>query len=299
MVLFGALEYSNIGGKMLEHKIIDLQNSGLNMGISKDFIFIRNGKNMLKYDLDKYSKVTDTQILKKDGKARSFFIIGNRIYLRDFCELYELNCNDMKITRTWKLGENLSSDISAETGDKDNIYACIRGGKITKIDIKTGEYKQYQISDSSIWEIISHNQSIYLGNLNGELIVLDNNMSILQRKQIHKKNIYSILVHKKTIYTLSQDKSLTATDINKLDTILAAKNAISNISKILGIYKDKLFTSNPNRNEITVWNANDLKNIQTIQFPTGGLNSNGVIMEKNNIYGSNNSGIYFLDIDKL
>jgi hypothetical protein len=117
---------------MVQSKIIDLKNNELNMGLSKDFIFIRNGKNMLKYALDKNNKTMDTQILKKDGKARSFFIVGNRIYLRDFCDLYEMNYGNLEIIRSWKLGENLSSDICSETGNKDNIYACIRGGENNK-----------------------------------------------------------------------------------------------------------------------------------------------------------------------
>jgi len=63
---------------MSQYKIIDLQNNGLNMRIYKNNIFIRNCKNMLKYDLENNNKILEKEIFKKDGKARSFFIIDSQ-----------------------------------------------------------------------------------------------------------------------------------------------------------------------------------------------------------------------------
>ena len=279
------------------NKIISLENNGLNMEILKNDIYVRNGKNMLKYDLISFNKTMEKQILNKDGMARSFFINGNKLYLRDFCDLYELNCNSMETLRTWKLGENLSSDICSENGDKNNIYACIRGGNIIKIDIKTGKYKNYLISNSSMWDIIVNKNFIYVVNTEGQLIQIDgNNMSIIQTKNVHRKNIYSIIIHKNVLYTVSQDKALIATDSRNLDTLCIAKNVMNNMSIIIGIFNNKLVTSNPNRNEITIWNINDLSVNKIIEFPTY---RNGVIIHKNAIYGSNKNGIYKLDIENI
>ena len=255
---------------------------------------------MLKYDLIEFTEKTSVQIYKKDGKARSFFIYKNKIYLRDFCDLYELNCDTLEILRTWKLGENLSSNICAENCGDDKVYACIRGGKIAVIDLENGSFKQYPISDFSMWNIISYGSEIYVGCVNGELIELNkNNMSIKRRKQIHKKNIYSLLIQKDIIYTVSQDSSLIATDVKHLETIFIVKKAISNMSKILGIYDTKLVTSNPNRKEITIWDTKDLTLKQAVSFPTGGLNSNGIVMKDNIIYGSSQDGIYAIDIQEI
>jgi hypothetical protein len=176
----------------------------------------------------------------------------------------------------------------------------LEGGKIIKIDIKTGKYKQHQISDASIWDIIVDNNSIYAVNTNGELLEIDGeNMKIVQKKKIHKKNIYSLMIYKNILYTSSQDKALIATDNRNFETVCIAKNAINNMSKIIGVYNGMLIASNPDRNEITAWNIPDIKIIQTIQFQTGGLNNYGIIMSKNTVYGSNNDGVYKLDLENI
>jgi hypothetical protein len=108
-----------------------------------------------------------------------------------------------------------------------------------------------------------------------------------------------LLINKNVLYTVSQDTSFTTTDIKTLDTIISVKKVVSNMSTILDLYKNYIVTSNPNRNEITIWNTEDLSKKQTINFPTGGLNSKGIIMENNYIYGSNQDGIYKLDIQKI
>ena len=172
-----------------------------------------------------------------------------------------------------------------------------RGGNIIKIDIKTGEYKNYSISNSSMWDIIINKNFIYVVNTEGQLIQIDgNNMSIIQTKNVHRKNIYSIIIYKNVLYTVSQDKALIATDSRNLDTLCIAKNVINNMSIIIGIFNNKLLTSNPNRNEITIWNINDLSVNKIIEFPTF---RNGVIIHKNAIYGSNKNGIYKLDIENI
>jgi outer membrane protein assembly factor BamB len=280
-------------------KVIESQNTGLNMGISNGHIYVRNGKYLFKYDLSTFTEIIKAQIFRKDGKARSFYFCNNRIYLRDFCDLYEINCDTLEIIRTWKLGENLSSDICAIIGNNYKVYACIRGGKITVIDLKNNNLKQYSIINSSMWNIVIHNSNVYVSCVNGELIELDkDNMSIIRKNQIHKKNIYSLFIHKDILYTVSQDTFLKATDITHFETIFAIKKAVSNMSTILGIYENKMVTSNPNQNEITIWNTEDLSIVEKIKFPTGGLNSNGIIMKNNCIYGSNQDGVYRLDIKK-
>ena len=71
---------------------------------------------------------------------------------------------------------------------------------------------------------------------------------------------------------------------------------MNNMSIIIGIINNKLLTSNPNRNEITFWNINDLSVNKIIEFPTF---RNSVIIHKNVIYGSNKNGIYKLDVENI
>ena len=148
-----------------------------------------------------------------------------------------------------------------------------------------------------MWDIIINKNFIYVVNTEGQLIQIDgNNMSIIQTKNVHRKNIYSIVMHKNVLYTVSQDKALIATDSRNFDTLCSAKNVINNMTIIIGIFNNKLLTSNPNRNEITIWNINDLSVNKIIEFPTY---RNGVIIHKNTIYGSNKNGIYKLNIENI
>jgi outer membrane protein assembly factor BamB len=281
-------------------KLFELKNNGINMDVSGNFVYIRNGLYLLKYDLVTLKEKAAAQIFKKDGKARSLYICDNKIFLRDFCDMYEISCKTLEVLRTWKLGKDLSSDISTETGDKDAVYACIRHGKITVIDLKTGKAKQHNITDSSSWGVNIDDQFVYVGCTNGELIILNkSNMKIAKRKQLHKKNIYSLLIHKNILYTTSQDTSLIATDLTTFETIHEVKKAVSNMERILGIHKKYLITFHPNRNAITVWDINNFCSVQTIDFPVGGLNSKGIVMKDHIIYGSDNDGVYKMDIKEL
>ena len=124
-------------------KLFELKNSGINMDISGKYIYIRNGKYLFKYDLVSLTEKTNVQIFKKDGKARSLFICDNKVYIRDFCDLYEIDCKTLEIKRIWKLGENLSSDICSAICNNNRVYACIRGGKIIVIDLKNGNIENY------------------------------------------------------------------------------------------------------------------------------------------------------------
>ena len=71
------------------------------------------------------------------------------------------------------------------------------------------------------------------------------------------------------------------------------------MSAIIGIYRGRLFTANPNRNEISIRDVDRLSLMDTVSFPTGGLSSKGIIMKDNLIFGSDRRGIYFLDADEL
>ena len=274
-------------------RFIKLQNNGINMGISDGFLYVRNGKHMQKFDLLTRKETARAQIFKKDGKARSFFIFGGKIFMRDFCDLYELRCDTLEVLRRWKLGDDTSSDICAIGGDEGKVYACIRGGNMIVVDLPAGGLSQYRISDASMWDIVIVSSFIYVCCVSGEVIALNkSDMSVARKQRIHKKNIYSMLLDGDILYTTSQDGCLNATDIATFVTVRSVKKAVSNMSVIVGMHENILVTSNPSRNEVTLWDANDLNMKGTVSFPTGGLGNGGIVINGGAIYGSDREGVY-------
>lgn len=278
-------------------KIIELPNTGVNMDVSDGFLYIRCVKDVLKYYLATRTEAARAQIFKKDGKARLLLIRGDRIFLRDFCDLYELDCDTLAVVRTWRLGEDLSSDICAVDADEARVYACMRGGDVIVINRADGTVARHKVAETSMWDIAFHGSNLYVGCVSGELIALNReDMSVTRRVQVHRKNIYSLFVHDGLLYSTSQDFCLTATDPATLERIRSVKKAVFNMTTIVGAHRDQLITANGSRGEVTFWRMSDLCKEETIPFPVGGLSGGGISLDGGYLYGSDASGIYALDL---
>ena len=285
---------------MLHKQILELENDGLNMAVHKNHLYIRHGKNLSKYEYPSMKKAACTQIFKKSGKARLILASENKIYLRDFCDLYEIDADSLETLHVWKLGANASSDICAVGIDSTKIYACMRGGSIKTIDRTTREIEEFQICECSAWDIFVSDTFLYIGTVSGELFKISKfDMTVHARNALHKKNIYSVFLHGGSLFTTSQDGAIQISNAENLEVVHTRKKAITNMSTITGIYRDCLFTSNPNKNEVSIWNKDELALLSVVPFPTGGLANNGIILHNHILIGSDSAGIYSLDTDEI
>jgi len=86
--------------------------------------------------------------------------------------------------------------------------------------------------------------SIYAGNVDGDLLEIDkSNIKILRKKTIHKNNLKSLLLAEDLIYTASQDLSIAKVDKNTLDLIACQKRCHKKMFYLAGIWQDYLLTA--------------------------------------------------------
>jgi hypothetical protein len=116
-------------------KLLSIENDGLNMAAEGQFLYLRCMRAMYKYDLTDMRLTAQNSIFKKDGKARNFSICGAFIFLTDFCDLYILEKENLRIIRVIRLGEDLSSDLGTVRFGHGKAYICIRNGKMAVMDI--------------------------------------------------------------------------------------------------------------------------------------------------------------------
>jgi len=270
-------------------KILDLENDGLNIAIDGQFLYIRCKRTMLKYRLFDMSKIAENTIFKKDGKARTFSVCEEFIFLTDFCDLYILDKDDLRIVEKMRLGGDLSSDLGTVRFDENKAYINIRNGKMAVMDVQTRAVSIIDISDSSSWDHAIIGNRIYTGTVNGELIETDTtNMQLIRKIELCKKNIYSIVHHNGMLYTVSQDMTIKAVCAKTFDTICVAKKAVKGMTKILGIHNGLLVIADGG---ISLWDKETLKLYDRYDFPTGHFNK-GVILDVNMVIGSDFQSMY-------
>lgn len=274
-----------------EKRIFQIENDGMIMKKDGQKLYIINSKILLIYDLDNQAILNSKEIFKKDGKARSFIIDGNSIYIKDFCILYEYDKSTLTELNMWELGSDLSSDINALGSDDNNIYASIRNGTLAVINKETKEVSYHKISNYSMWDIIVTSNYIYAGNVNGEFLVIEkNNFTVLKAVSLHKKNLKSLLLLNKTMFTASQDLSMKATDINSFQLKLEAKKCHKKMFAIVGNYQNYIITTSPPCRETKIWNIYDLSLCETIPYASWNM-----IIIGNSLAFDDKGGIYFFN----
>ncbi|HKM33469.1 MAG TPA: hypothetical protein VJY54_01845 [Lachnospiraceae bacterium] len=276
-------------------KLLDLENDGLNLALDGQSLYIRCKRTMYKYSLSDMSQMAQNVIFKKDGKARSFSICNKYVFLTDFCDLYILEKENLQVVNVHRLGEDLSSDLGEVRFDAKKAYICIRNGKMAVMDIDTKEYKKYDIGNSTFWDFNVVGNSLYAGNVQGELLAVDtNNMKINKKIELGKKNIYSVVLNNNLIYTVSQDMTIKATNADSFEVVCISKKAVRGMAKILGTYKDLLIVADSNK--ISIWDKQTLQLHDEFPFPTGHFNK-GVILNENKLFGSDYQSVYGADFE--
>ena len=275
---------------MIFDRLEELENPVLRLKKAGDILYAISGKEFVKIKSNTGQIIQREAIFPKDSKTRKFVIDKDAIYCRDFCLLYEIDIETLKINNTWELGTDLSSDICALGYDETNVYASIRNGGFAVINKATGEVKVYSISESSIWEMII-SEYIYAGNVDGEFLVIDKpSIKVVKKKAIHKKNLKSLVLAGDVIYTASQDLSIAKVDKNTLDIIASHKRCHKKMFYFAGIWQDFLFTVSPPCGEMKIWNKSNLSFYKSIWRGTWGSFIDGDILyeiDGNTIFCSN------------
>jgi len=279
---------------MVIEKIMDLDNDGLNMAVDGQYLYIRCKRDMRKYDLADMSLAACHTVFKKDGKARSFSIFDNLIFLTDFCDLFILNKRDLRTTDAIRLDTDLSSDLGRVRFDLQKAYIGMRNGKMAVMDIATRTVSKFDICDSSFWDHCVVGNCIYAGTVKDELIEADAcDMQVIRKIELCKKNIYSVAFVDGMIYTVSQDTTIKAVDTASFETVRAVKNAVRGMARILGEYKDNLVIVDSG--QISFWDVQSLEQRERLDFPAGSYGK-GAVLHGNILYGSDYQSVYRMEL---
>lgn len=277
------------GCSMETQKILDLENDGLNMASEGRFLYLRCKREMYKYDLANMSCSAHSTVFKKDGRARSFSICEESVFLTDFCDLYILDKNDLKTQEVMRLGSDLSSDLGAVRFDAKSAYVSIRNGGMAVVDLRTRAVKSVTIGDASSWDFCVAGAFIYTGTINGEIIVTStDDLQFVRKSKVCGKNIYSVVCHNGTIYTVSQDTTIKALNAATLEVVRERKKAVKGMVRILGILDNNIVVADGG---ISLWDVNTLELTDRFDFPTGHFNK-GAVLHGNTVIGSDYKSLY-------
>lgn len=279
--------------------LIKSEGAVLGFCIQKYYIDFLCKKMLYKIDKESRKIVCKKEIFEKEGSARIITADENQIYISDFCTLYVLSREDYEIIGKWKIGQDLSSDICGMTVDEKRIYCSIRNGRIITVDKSSFGKHEYVISDASMWSLKIFNHYLLCGTVDGQLLLLDRDTMLSEKKLIlSKQNIRSLYVNGTTLYAACQGKKLFKIDLLKFEIVELQKNVHKKMFDCVGLYNDMLVTVSYPCSEITLWDRNTLEKRKEIKTPLS-LSGNSYIegdklyITSRNIYGI---GIISLDV---
>ena len=270
-------------------KILEIESHFIQIDIDGQFMYALSDREMLKFALNGMDCVEQNIILQKDGSNRGFSIHGDYIFLHDYLDLYVLSKHDFRLINDFRLGENNASDVGGVMWyDEPNAYVKIRNGRVYVVDIKTRNIVKHDVTNGSFWSQHLTDTSFFAGTVKGELLEIDRaSLQIIRGRTLGNKNIYTVLLDNGIIYTISQDMSLKAIDAESFEILRENPKAGVGISKIVGIYEDKIMTVS--RGTATMWLKENFRKREEM-----GLGDNVYIL-KGIIFACTKDAIYMIE----
>lgn len=259
--------------------------------IVDDYIDCICGEKVVKLDKHNGTILEEKQIFEKPGFSRKIIYSKHQLIIYDFCMLYILEEKDFSVIRQIQLGNDLTSDICGLKVDDDFIFSCIRNGTIAVINRKTFEVRSFQIDEHSMWSIQSLENQIYVGTVDGKLIILDKEtMQMKNSLVLSNKNIRGLEIEDHLIYAASQNKSLYLIDCNTQELVGQAKNLHMKMFDIVGFRNNQMITISHPCSEIKIWTKDSIELIGRYHVPlslsgTSYLDGNQLYLTSRNIKG--------------
>jgi len=179
-------------------KLLDFENDGkLNMAVDGQYLYLRGGLDMCRYDLTDMNMTARNTVFRKSGRARGFTVLGGLIFLVDYLDLYILRKDDLQVLDVFRLGEDVSSDVGGVLWfDNPKAYVKIRNGRIYVLDINTKRVEKIETVGTSFWAHCIVGDSLYAGTVKGELLDIDTGkLSVTRRTALGRMNIYGVIHH--------------------------------------------------------------------------------------------------------
>ena len=250
-------------------KLLQIENDGVHLVVDGQYLYMRCKRSIYKFNLRKMQMSAENIIFDKDNQTRLFSIHGDRIFLSGFLDLYMLDKSDLQVKKSFKLGENNSSDVGGVLWfDLTKAYIGTRNGWIFILDVDSGNFDRIQICNASFWSCYITENHLFLGTTKGELHELSkSDFQLIRKAQLGRTNIAYMLLHGNSFYTIARDKFIKVVDTATLEVTRLAKNVVSTMASLVGIYKDYLIVADWGK--VSLWDINTLKNMMSFHsLPT-------------------------------
>lgn len=226
------------------------------------------GKELLKLDKGSGEILCRKAVFEKEGLSRTLLAEGGQIFIYDFCTFYIFNQADFSLLGSWRLGQDLRSDICGMAADDGTVYCSIRNGKIAAIHRQTFAMREYKVSDSSMWSLNAQGKGLLCGTVDGRLLLLDKGgMSIKKSLALSRKNIASLYRDGDALYAASHDGKLFKISISAFKSLAMAKNAHKKMFSCAGLYSGMLATVSYPCSELAFWDKDTLEKRGAVEIP--------------------------------
>jgi hypothetical protein len=241
----------------------------LSFAVDQESVYTISGNSVSRYARSNYSLVNALQLFSQDGFSRSLTVDGENLYCKDFCSLHVIDKHSMTAKHKLELGRDLTSDICAVTCDDSSVYATIRNGTLAVVD-KGQAYAVsfYQVSASSMWDLVDAGGFLYAGNVEGQLLIISKDgFSVIKSVDLHRQNLRSVIIDEGRAITASQDKSVSVTELDTLKVVHSRRNVHKRMFDLGGIWDQKLLTVSYPCGEMKLWDSNSLRPMGTAGVP--------------------------------
>ena len=226
------------------------------------------GRELVKLHKSTGDIVLRRAVFPKDGLSRKLIAHNGELFIYDFCTLHIFRQDDFEPLGSWRLGEDLTSDICGMAVDEDLVYCSIRNGKLIALDRESRRLREAGDLGSSMWSVRSYGPHLICGTVDGRLLLIGKySLAVEKEIVLGKKNIASLLIDGDIVYAAGQDGRLSKISLDGPQVLARRSSAHRKMFRFAGMYRGRLVTVSHPGSEIAFWDAGTLERTGLVETP--------------------------------
>ena len=222
--------------------------------LNDDKCFLLCGNDLIQADAKTGKIEKQKRIYEKDGKSRLIRTNGKVLAVSDFCTLSVFCADTLDKIYEIKLGIDLTDDICGLAADDFFLYACIRNGGLTRIDLADFSQSSAVIGDASSWSLAVWKDKVYAGTVDGKLLRIDRHTLKTEAVlPLSRQNVKSLFRSGGMLYAAGQDKKLYMIDLETFSLVRKTSNIHPMMFDVIGENNGVLYTVSHPASEISGW----------------------------------------------
>lgn len=226
------------------------------------------GRELIRLDRHTGEVLMRKAVFEKDGFSRKLTACGGQLFIYDFCTLLAFRQEDYSPLGSWRLGEDLSSDICGMAADEDTVYCSIRNGRLIAVNRQSYLMRERRVSGSSMWSVKVYGGRLVCGTVDGRLLLLDKRTLAAEKElELGKKNIGSLFIDGGTLYAACQDGRLFKISLESFQPVSVVRNAHKKMFRLAGTHGRTLITVSHPCSQIALWDVDTLEKLEVLEVP--------------------------------